>query len=137
MSVPRYWRKINSLYRLEGSKCTKCGELYFPSRLRCIKCNSEDLEPYIFSGEGKIETFSWVYTPPKGFESSIPYCLAIVKLAEGPKLTTQLVGFEEDEVEIGIPVEFAFRKVSTEGEEGVIHYGFKFRPKNYPNHLKK
>ena len=92
------------------------------------------MEMYNFSGEGKILTYSWVYTPPKGFDSNIPYCLAIVELTEGPKLTTQIVGVSEPEIKIGMPVEFAFRKISTEGDEGVITYGFKFRPKGYPNH---
>ena len=137
MSVPRFWRRIHSLYRLEGTKCTKCGRLYFPERNRCIDCNTYDKEKYIFSGNGKIITFSWVYTPPKGFKGSIPYCLAIVELEEGPMLTTQIVAAERDIVKIGMPVEFAFRKISAEGEEGVITYGFKFRPKGYPNNIKK
>ena len=137
MSVPRFWRRINSLYRLEGSKCPKCNELYFPSRNRCLKCNCKELEKHIFSGSGKIVTYSWVYTPPKGFNSQIPYCLAIVELKEGPRLTTQIVGIDKGEAVIDMPVEFAFRRISAEGDEGVITYGFKFRPKGYPNHAKK
>lgn len=136
MSVPRFWRRINSLYRLEGSKCSKCNELYFPSRERCIKCDGYDLEPHIFSGYGKVITYSWVYTPPKGFKSRIPYCIGIIELDEGPRVTSQIVGVEKEEVEIGMPVEFAFRKISTEGNEGVITYGMKFRPKGYPNQKK-
>jgi len=134
VSVPRFWRRINSLYRLEGSKCPKCGKLYFPSRKRCIECNTSPLEPNIYSGFGKIVSYSWVYTPPKGFNSRIPYCLAIVELDEGPRLTTQIVAVDMGDVEIDMPVEFAFRRISAEGEEGVITYGFKFRPKNYPIH---
>ncbi|NHJ48037.1 MAG: Zn-ribbon domain-containing OB-fold protein [Asgard group archaeon] len=134
MSVPRFWRRINSLYRLEGSKCPKCNKIYFPSRKRCVECNSYDLEIALLSGNGKVVTFSWVYTPPKGFRSSIPYCLAIIELEEGPRLTSQVVAVEEGQVSIDMPIEFAFRKISSEGEEGVITYGFKFRPRNYPNH---
>ena len=132
MSVPRTWRRKRSLYSLEGSKCSKCTKIYFPSRTRCIECNSEELLPYNFSGYGKVITYSWVYTPPKGFNSRIPYCLAIVELDEGPRLTSQIVGLDEGEVKIDMPVEFAFRKISSEGSEGVITYGFKFRPKGYP-----
>lgn len=94
------------------------------------------MEEYEFSGKGTVKTFSWVYTAPKGFDSRIPYCLAIVELEEGPRLTTQLAGVKIEEVEIGMPVEFSFRKISAEGEEGVITYGFKFRPAGYPNHQK-
>ena len=63
--------------------------------------------------------------------------VGVVELEEGPRLRTQLVAVEEGDVKIGMPVEFSFRKISSEGDEGVITYGFKFRPKNYPNHLKK
>jgi len=136
MSVPRVWRRRKTLYRLEGVKCPKCGELYFPSRERCPKCNTMPLEPFLYSGDGKIVTFTWVYTPPKGFNSRIPYCLAIIELAEGPRLTAQIVAVEQGEVSIGMPVEFAFRKLASEGKEGVITYGFKFRPKGYPKHSK-
>ena len=137
MSVPRTWRNRKALYNLEGSKCQKCGKYYFPGRTRCPDCNTNGLDNYHFSGTGKVATYSWVYTPPKGFNNRIPYCLAIVELDEGPKLTTQLVAVEEGDVKIGMSVEFSFRKISSEGDEGVITYGFKFRPKNYPNHLKK
>lgn len=136
MSVPRFWRRINSLYRLEGSKCKKCKKLYFPARERCPKCNTLEVEPYVFSGNGKIITYTWINTPPKNFENRIPYCLAIVELEEGPKITTQIVGVEEEQVEIGMPVEFSFRRLTTQGSEGVITYGFKFRPQGYPNHHK-
>ena len=99
-----------------------------------MECNSYSVEPFLFSGFGKVITFSWVYTPPKGFNNAIPYCLAIVELVEGPRVTTQIVGVGQKNVKIDMPVEFAFRKISSEGEEGVITYGFKFRPKGYPNH---
>ncbi len=137
VSVPRFWRRIHSLYRLEGTKCPKCETLFFPERSRCTKCNANELEAFFYSGFGKIVSYSWVYTPPKGFKSSIPYCLAIIELDEGPRLTTQVVAVTQEEVSIDMPVEFAFRKISSEGEEGVITYGFKFRPKGYPNHKKK
>jgi uncharacterized OB-fold protein len=88
----------------------------------------------LFSGNGEVVSYSWVYTPPKGFKSRIPYCLAIVELEEGPRLTSQIVAVEKGKVKINMPVEFAFRKISAEGEEGVITYGFKFRPRDYPKH---
>jgi len=31
-------------------------------------------------------------------------------------------------VKIGMQVEAAFRKLGQEGESGIIHYGYKFRP---------
>lgn len=33
-----------------------------------------------------------------------------------------------DNIEIGDPVEMVFRKIREDGENGVISYGFKFKP---------
>jgi uncharacterized OB-fold protein len=57
-----------------------------------------------------------------------PYTIALVKLEEGPLLTAQLTDVANEEVEIGMPVEMVTRKLSTQGEEGLIIYGYKFRP---------
>ena len=34
----RTWRHIQQRYNLIGSKCTTCGELFFPSRVVCPNC---------------------------------------------------------------------------------------------------
>jgi uncharacterized OB-fold protein len=57
-----------------------------------------------------------------------PYTVALVKLEEGPLITAQLTDVANDEVEIGMPVEMVTRKLRTQGEEGLIIYGYKFRP---------
>jgi uncharacterized OB-fold protein len=38
MEIPRYWRLKAQRYRLEGSTCPSCGELMFPPRPVCTKC---------------------------------------------------------------------------------------------------
>jgi hypothetical protein len=54
--------------------------------------------------------------------------MAIVKLDEGPCFTTQIVDCDLDEIHIGIRVKKVFRKIQEDGEAGLIHYGFKFKP---------
>jgi hypothetical protein len=41
----------------------------------------------------------------------IPYIIAVVELAEGPKLTTNLVEIDPDDVVIGLPVQASFEDV--------------------------
>jgi uncharacterized OB-fold protein len=53
----------------------------------------------------------------------------MVKLEEGPLVTAQLTDIEGQEVEIGMPVEMVTRKLRTDGDEGMIVYGYKFRPR--------
>jgi uncharacterized OB-fold protein len=55
--------------------------------------------------------------------------VALVKLDEGPLLTAQLTDIDPDSVEIGLPVEMVTRKLRSDGEEGMIVYGYKFRPR--------
>jgi len=58
----------------------------------------------------------------------VPYTVALVRLEEGPLVTAQLTGVDADEVDIGMPVEMVTRKMREYGEDGVIVYGYKFRP---------
>ena len=58
----------------------------------------------------------------------MPYTVALVRLNEGPMITAQLTDVETDEVEIGMPVEMVTRRMQEDGEDGLIVYGYKFRP---------
>ncbi len=128
MDIPRTWRLQDQRYRLQGSRCSACGDLQFPPRIICPKCRSQELAPYQFSGKGTVYSFSTVYQSAPPFEPYIPYVVALVDLPEGPRITTQLTDVSPEEVEIGMPVEMVVRKISEEGERGLIVYGYKFRP---------
>jgi uncharacterized OB-fold protein len=106
-----------------------CGRVFFPSRVICPDCRRKGkIEAYQFSGKGKIYSFSVVRTPTSDFKKLSPYAVAIIELEEGAKLTAQLVDCDVDKLEIGDPVEMVFRKIREDGEDGVISYGFKFKP---------
>ena len=79
-----------------------------------------------FSGKGEVMTFTVIRVPPHGFEKEAPYVVGIVKLDEGPRITSQIVDCELDDVRIGSRVRAVFRKVDEEGPAGTIHYGYKF-----------
>lgn len=78
------------------------------------------------SGLGEIYSYTIVQDAPLGFEEQAPYVLAIVKLDEGPFVTAQITDVDGD-VEIGDRVEVVTRKLTTEGSQGIIVYGYKFR----------
>ena len=69
-----------------------------------------------------------MYQAPAGYEEFVPYTVALVELDEGPLVTGQLTDADQDEIEIGMPVEMVTRKLREEGEDGLIVYGYKFRP---------
>jgi len=123
------WRRIPSRYRLEGVKCETCGTFYFPPRILCPKCRRNGkIVPYRFSGLGRLYSFTTITAAPSGLELEAPYIMAIVELDEGPRVTAQIVGADEKELRIGMPVKTMFRRLRVDGDEGLIHYGFKFTP---------
>lgn len=127
MSIPRYWRLQNQRYSMVGEICNKCGAKLFPPRDVCPECSQPAYEEYTFSGNGKVYSYSTVYNAPKGYEEFVPYTVALVELEEGPLVTGQLTDVDHDEVEIDMPVEMVTRRLTEEGEDGLIIYGYKFR----------
>ncbi|MBI2133449.1 Zn-ribbon domain-containing OB-fold protein [Candidatus Woesearchaeota archaeon] len=125
------WRNLNSFYNLIGSKC-RCSELHFPEAHVCRKCGSTALTEHEFSGKGKIVTYTIIrqqYNDETESEKLMignPYIIAIVQLEEGPMITAQISDANPEEVTMGAAVTSVFRKISQDGEDGVIKYGYKF-----------
>lgn len=134
MAIARFWRETPRRYNLGGSRCAVCSTVYFPPRSVCPTCSAHrqslgKMEPFQLSGEGEVITFSIVHEAAEGFEMQVPYALAIVQTIEGPLLTGQVVNIAPEDVQIGLKVRATFRKLREEGPAGVIHYGYKFAPK--------
>jgi uncharacterized OB-fold protein len=55
--------------------------------------------------------------------------VALIRLEEGPLVTAQLTDVAPEEVSIGQPVEMVTRKIREDGPDGLIVYGYKFRPR--------
>ncbi len=77
--------------------------------------------------QGKIYSFTLVNASPVGFEFETPYFIAIIELDNGVKVLSQVVDSEEEKVKIGAPVKVVFRRIQTDGEQGAIAYGYKFK----------
>jgi len=131
-SVAREWREIPGRYNLIGSKCTCCGKVFFPKRSICPVCRRSSIgkmSEHKLSKEGRIYSYSVIYEAPA--ENSIlrPYAVAMVETDDGVKITGQLVDADLTSLEIGMPVRAVLRKISEDGPDGIVHYGFKFAPK--------
>ena len=109
MQVSRHWRMQEQRYNLVA------------------EAPAQD-ELYTFTGLGEVYSYTTIYDAPAGFEQYAPYTVALVKLNEGPIVTAQLTDVNKDELAIGLPVEMVTRKLRTDGDEGMIVYGYKFRP---------
>ena len=128
MEVSRHWRLKQQRYSLVGEVCPSCEHKIFPPRDICPECGEEARTTFQFSGRGQVYSYTTVRNAPAGFEEAAPYTVALVKLDEGPMLTAQLTDLGETAVEIGMPVEMVTRRLRSDGERGMLVYGYKFRP---------
>jgi uncharacterized OB-fold protein len=128
MEVSRHWRLKEQRYSLVGETCDNCGVKLFPPRDVCLECQAPAQELYTFTGLGTVYSYSTVYDAPAGFEYNAPYTVALIKLEEGPLVTAQLSDIDPDDIKMDMPVEVVTRKLRTDGDEGMIVYGYKFRP---------
>lgn len=128
MEVSRHWRLQTQRYSLVGEACPHCEFKIFPPRDICPDCGEDARDLFQFSGKGSVYSFATVSDAPTGFEENTPYTIALVKLEEGPLVTAQLTDLGNQPVGIGTPVEMVTRRLRSDGDQGMLIYGYKFRP---------
>ncbi|NYI91406.1 hypothetical protein HNR02_004729 [Amycolatopsis endophytica] len=77
---------------LRIQRCLDCGRPFFHPRPCCPFCASADLEWFTTSGRATLYSYTITHRPAPGFEA--PYAIAVVQLAEGPRMMTNIVGVE-------------------------------------------
>jgi uncharacterized OB-fold protein len=75
---------------------------------------------------GRILSLTKIQTPLAGFEKSLPYYAAIIELAEGKKITGQLIE-NSKEPKMGSQVIGVLRRLKNPDEKGIIEYGVKWK----------
>lgn len=94
-------------------RCLSCNELIYYPRIVCPRCMSPDYEWEELSGGGTVYSFAIVWRPQHpAFLPRIPITLAIVELAEGPQMVTNLVDCSPDDVHIGMEVGVVFETIA-------------------------
>ena len=97
--------------RLLLRRCGACGRAHHYPREFCPHCWSEDVTWEPASGRAELYTWSVVHRndlPP--FGERTPYVAAVVQLAEGPRMMTEVVDAVADELRPGMALEVAFRQ---------------------------
>jgi uncharacterized protein len=131
MFSSRIWRESPQRYRLEASKFKKSGKTYFPPRTVDPLTGDTAQEMVKLPETGKIITYTVIRVAPSQWSDTAPYGLAIAELTDGTRLTAQVVDCDVDQIKIGMEVRIEFRRIQSEGDAGVISYGYKFVPKWY------
>ena len=101
-----YWEGLEG-GQLRFQRCAGCGNAWLPARSECPRCWSDKWAWEAAGGRGKL--ISWVvyhraYHP--AFKDRLPYNVAVVELAEGPRLITNITGVRAGEgLRADMPVE--------------------------------
>ena len=122
---PRYTREIPHRYRLEAQKFKKSGFVTLANRYVDPTNGDNEFEKITLKGTGTILTYTAIHISSDDFARQTPFPVAIIETDEGARLTAQVVDCKTEDVKIGARVELIFRKVSEEGNSGIINYGYK------------
>lgn len=95
-------------------RCKSCLAYRHPPSPICPECLSPDHEWVAAEGRGTVYTFVIVRQALKGETFRVPYVVAVIELAEGPHILSNVVGPAVEEVKIGMPVEVFFERISSE-----------------------
>lgn len=92
-------------------QCNACKVKLHPTTEFCPECLGDDLGWVEASGKGTLHTFGLMhqnYHP--AFTAELPYNVSVVELEEGPRLNTNVVGIDDDKLEVGMALEVVFEQ---------------------------
>ncbi|MCC0097212.1 OB-fold domain-containing protein [Streptomyces flavotricini] len=105
-------------------RCTACATLRFPWLPGCNACASLDWDTVEASGAGTVFSYVVMHHPPfpaftaheDPAAAGGPYAVALVELAEGVRMVSNITGVPYDKVRIGMPVQLEFLRVDEDLE---------------------
>ena len=99
---------------LRLQRCDSCSHVYFPPRPFCPKCAHRKVSWFKASGRGRLFSYVIHHRPAPGFEA--PYSIAVVELAEGPRMMTNIINCPQtpQALQLDMPVQIAWSKLSDE-----------------------
>jgi uncharacterized OB-fold protein len=97
---------------LRLQRCNACGRAYFYPRPFCRYCSSEDVAWQRMSGNGRLVSYVINQRPVPPADPTEPQIIALVELAEGPRLLTNIVGVapEPENLPLDAPVTVEFEQ---------------------------
>jgi uncharacterized OB-fold protein len=92
-------------HRLLLQRCGDCSKYRYPPSMFCPWCLSDSLEWVEASGRGSVYSFIILHQPyHPGFRDDLPYNVAVVELAEGPRIVANLTEIDNADIRIGLEV---------------------------------
>jgi uncharacterized OB-fold protein len=94
--------------KLRLPRCNACDFVIFYPRSRCPQCRSADTTWIDMSGRGVVYSYTVTRRTVGRFRKNVPFVIAYVELEEGPRMLTNVVDCDPEQVEVGMPVEVSF-----------------------------
>lgn len=95
------------------TRCGQCDTVAFPPRARCGFCSASAFVWERSAGHGSLYSWAIVARPPTP-AFSVPFVIGIVGLDEGFQMVSNIVGINDDQLEIGTPLTVTFAEVGPE-----------------------
>lgn len=116
-----FWDAVRN-HTLVLQRCANCKTYRHPPMPMCPNCNSFDQEWVESAGRGKVHSWIVVRVPSHPFFGQVPYNVVLVEMEEGPRLFSNLLGVEPEDIYENMPVQVDF--VDVEDDFTL----FQFRP---------
>ena len=96
-------------------RCSQCELHRYPPSPICHSCLSPDHQWVQASGKGTLFSFVIVHRALDPYwQGEVPYVVAVVELAEGPHMVSNLIGIDFDRIEIGMALKVVFEPITEE-----------------------
>ncbi|MFN3006883.1 Zn-ribbon domain-containing OB-fold protein [Mycolicibacterium wolinskyi] len=90
-------------------RCDDCAELRYPPAQRCPRCLSSDATWQPISGRGEVLSYVVIHQRyHAAWADRVPYNVALIQLAEGPRMISNVVPLDRPDVSVGMPVQVVF-----------------------------
>lgn len=103
-----YWHYISTA-KLCLQFCPACAQYIFYPRGLCPSCLQSGMEWKEVTGKGRVYSYTIVYVSSlPDFHNETPYIYALIELAEGIRMPSNVIDCSLDLIRVGLPVEVTF-----------------------------
>jgi uncharacterized OB-fold protein len=119
---------------LLGSRCSACGEVYFPAARGCTRCCGTQLDDVDLGHRGRL--WSWTvqgFRPKPPYDGAgteadfVPYGVGYVEMACGIKVESRLTLADPARLRIGMDMELVLEPYRRDADGDAVHT-YAFRP---------
>lgn len=120
------WREQATFIKLQGSKCRNCGTEIFPISKVCPECGATEDYELVALNNRKAKIYTFTLDELAGSVDDPVVGQICANDDQGVRYYNNLTDFEPGEVEVGMKLEFTFRKMNELGNFN--NYYWKLRP---------